>query len=224
MLPPSPSVTVALCDPSEISRVGIVRALERHGVLVAAETCDGATGADVVRAAGVDVVLVDMGVQPAPETAVGLLRLAAGMGVPAVAIGVEADPEAVFAAIRAGAVGYLTKDMPVAAWGRAVVAATRGETWIPRAITALLVDYVRNHSAAAPLAELMPSERRLTRRELAVLESVARGNSNRAVATELSISVETVRTHVSHILAKLGTPTRTGAVSRYHQLRAASVG
>src|SRR5205085_2614152 len=81
--------------------------------------------------------------------------------------------------------------------------AARGETSVPRSITALLVDYVRVHSAAAPLAALMPSEQRLTRRELAVLESVARGNTNRAVAAELSISVETVRSHVSHILAKL---------------------
>jgi DNA-binding NarL/FixJ family response regulator len=70
------------------------------------------------------------------------------------------------------------------------------------------------------LPAILPSERRLTRRELDVLECVARGQTNRNVAMELSISVETVRTHVSNILAKLEAPSRTAAAARYHQLTA----
>jgi DNA-binding NarL/FixJ family response regulator len=65
----------------------------------------------------------------------------------------------------------------------------------------------------------LPSDRRLTPREWDVLHCVARGDTNRAVASELSISVETVRTHVSNILAKLEAPSRSAAAAKYHQLR-----
>jgi DNA-binding NarL/FixJ family response regulator len=215
----APSITAVVCDPSEISRIGVRLALEAHGVRVAGEAGDETSGLALVRSGRFDVALIDVSVPPSPTAALALLQEACRAGTPPVAIGTQADPEAVFAALRAGAVGYLTKEMPAAAWGRAIAAAARGETTVPRAITALLVDYVRSHSAT-PFAALMPSERRLTRRELTVLESVARGNTNRAVAAELSISVETVRSHVSHILAKLGTPTRGGAVALYHQIRA----
>jgi len=218
---PACRIEVAVFDGGEISRLGARLALESYGIVVTGEAHDEASALAALDARRYDVVLADVGLPPAPATALAIITAVRESGGHAVAMGTQADPDTVFAALRAGAAGYLTKEMPAAAWGRAVAAAARGETSVPRSITALLVDYVRAHSAAAPLAALMPSEQRLTRRELAVLESVARGNTNRAVAAELSISVETVRSHVSHILAKLGTPTRGGAVARYHELRAA---
>ena len=218
---PACPIEVAVFDGGEISRMGARLALESRGIVVTGEAQDEASALAALAARRYDVVLVDVGLPPAPATALSIITAVRESGGHAVAMGIQADPDTVFAALRAGAAGYLTKGMPAAAWGRAVAVAARGETSVPRSITALLVDYVRVHSAAAPLAALMPSEQRLTRRELAVLESVARGNTNRAVAAELSISVETVRSHVSHILAKLGTPTRGGAVARYHELRAA---
>jgi len=214
-------IEVAVFDAGEISRMGARLALESHGIVVTGEAHDEATALAALDARRYDVVLVDVGLPPGPETALAIIAAVRAAGGHPVAMGTQADPDTVFAALRSGAAGYLTKEMPAAAWSRAVAAAARGETSVPRSITALLVDYVRAHSAAAPLAALMPSEQRLTKRELAVLESVARGNTNRAVAAELSISVETVRSHVSHILAKLGTPTRGGAVARYHELLAA---
>ena len=214
-------IEVAVFDAGEISRMGARLALESHGIVVTGDAHDEATALAALDARRYDVVLVDVGLPPGPETALAIIAAVRAAGGHPVAMGTQADPDTVFAALRSGAAGYLTKEMPAAAWSRAVAAAARGETSVPRSITALLVDYVRAHSAAAPLATLMPSEQRLTKRELAVLESVARGNTNRAVAAELSISVETVRSHVSHILAKLGTPTRGGAVARYHELLAA---
>ena len=214
-------IEVAVFDTGEISRMGARLALESHGIVVTGDAHDEATALAALDARRYDVVLVDVGLPPGPETALAIIAAVRAAGGHPVAMGTQADPDTVFAALRSGAAGYLTKEMPAAAWSRAVAAAARGETSVPRSITALLVDYVRAHSAAAPLAALMPSEQRLTKRELAVLESVARGNTNRAVAAELSISVETVRSHVSHILAKLGTPTRGGAVARYHELLAA---
>src|SRR5689334_6444587 len=218
---PACPIEVAVFDAGEISRMGARLALEPHGIVVTGEAHDEASALAALDARAYNVVLVDVGLPPGPETALAIIAAVRASGGHPVAMGTQADPDTVFAALRAGAAGYLTKEMPAAAWGRAVAAAARGETSVPRSITALLVDYVRAHSAATPLAALMPSEQRLTKRELAVLESVARGNTNRAVAAELSISVETVRSHVSHILAKLGTPTRGGAVARYHELLAA---
>jgi DNA-binding NarL/FixJ family response regulator len=218
---PSDHIEVAVFDAGEISRIGARLALQAHGVAVTGEADDELSGRAALGARAYDVVLIDVGLPPAPDAALALIAEVRRAGGHPVAMGTQADPDTVLSALRAGAAGYLTKEMPAAAWGRAVAAAARGETSVPRSITALLVDYVRAHSAAAPLAALMPTDQRLTRRELAVLESVARGNTNRAVAAELSISVETVRSHVSHILAKLGTPTRGGAVARYHELRSA---
>lgn len=214
-------IEVAVFDAGEISRMGARLALEAHGVTVTGDAEDELSALAALEARAYDVVLIDIGLPPAPTAALALITAVGRAGGHPVAMGTQADPDTVFAALRAGAAGYLTKEMPAAAWGRAVAAAARGETSVPRAITALLVDYVRAHSAAAPAAALMPSEQRLTKRELTVLESVAKGHTNRAVAAELSISVETVRSHVSHILAKLGTPTRGGAVARYHELRSA---
>jgi len=73
----------------------------------------------------------------------------------------------------------------------------------------------------AAILEYLPSNRRLTKREWEVLSCIAEGYTNRRVAAQLSISMETVRTHVSNILAKLETPNRSAAAAKYHQLRSA---
>ena len=78
-----------------------------------------------------------------------------------------------------------------------------------------LIDYAEELRA---LIKLQPSDARLTSREWDVLTRVAEGKTNRAVAGELFISVETVRTHVSNILAKLQAPNRSAAAAKYHQL------
>jgi DNA-binding NarL/FixJ family response regulator len=88
-------------------------------------------------------------------------------------------------------------------------------------MTAMLVERFREEGGREPVAAFLPSDRRLTKRELDVLRCVAQGYTNRRVAAELSISVETVRSHVSNILAKLEAPSRTAAAARYHELTAA---
>jgi DNA-binding NarL/FixJ family response regulator len=211
--------TVVVCDASEISRVGIARLLESHDLRVVAEAGSRDAALDVAGARGIDVVLVDMGLPPAPDAALAVIAAARRAGAIPIAMGAGGTTEGVFAAIRAGAAGYLTKDLPGSAWAGAIKAATRGEAPLSRAMTAQLVQRFCDEAAYAPLAELLPSERRLTRREWDVLRYVARGDTNRGVASELSISVETVRTHVSNILMKLDAPSRSAAAAKYHQLR-----
>jgi two-component system nitrate/nitrite response regulator NarL len=216
----SSTITVAVCDAGEISRVGIARSLARHGLDVVAEASDRNAALSIARSGRAAVVLVDMNLPPAPDAAFEVIDAATGSGTIAIAVGVEGTPEGLFTALHAGAAGYLTKDLPSSSWAGAISAAARGETSISRAMTTLLVQRFREDAARATLPSILPSDRRLTRRELDVLECVAKGHTNRGVAAELSISVETVRTHVSNILAKLEAPSRSAAAARYHELTA----
>jgi len=216
-----PRITVAVCDPGEISRVGIARSLARHGLDVVAEVGDRASALHVARSGVAAVALVDLNLPPAPEAAFAVVAAAGDAGSIPIAVGVEGAPDGLFTALRAGAAGYLTKDLPSSSWAGAISAAVRGETPISRAMTAMLVNRFREDLSREPVAAILPSDRRLTRRELDVLRCVAQGHTNRRVAAELSISVETVRSHVSNILAKLEAPSRTAAAARYHELTAA---
>jgi DNA-binding NarL/FixJ family response regulator len=209
-----------VCDASEISRVGIARSLAGHGIAVTAEAADGERALRLAETAQVDVLLVDVGLAPAPGAAAAVLAAARARTI-AIAIGVDGAPEAAFAALRAGAAGYLTKDLAPERWAGAIRAAVRGESPLSRTMTALLVERFREVAASAPLVRMLPYDRRLTHRELEVLECIAAGKTNRAAAAELSISIETVRTHVSNILAKLEAPSRSAAAARLHELRAA---
>jgi len=98
-----------------------------------------------------------------------------------------------------------------------VRAALRGEAPLSRALTARLVDAYRTR-ANTRLVGVVPNENRLTSREWQILQLVAQGKTNRTVARELCISVETVRTHMSNILGKLDAPNRSAAAVKYHQL------
>jgi DNA-binding NarL/FixJ family response regulator len=213
--------TVVVCDASEISRVGIARLLELQDLQVVGEAASHAAALDLVATGRAGVALVDVDLPPAPDAAFEVLAAARRAGAIPIAIGIGGTHDAGFAAILAGAAGYLTKDMPSTAWAGAIKAALRGEAPLSRAMTALLVDRFCVQAALAPLAELLPSDRRLTRREWDVLRCVARGATNRGIATELSVSVDTVRTHVSNILMKLDAPNRSAAASWYEQLRVA---
>lgn len=215
-------ITVAVCDAGEIARVGIARSLARHGLEVVAEASDRSGALRIARSGRAAVVLVDMSLPPAPEAAFAVLAAANDSGTIAIAVGVDGAPDGLFTALRAGAAGYLTKDLPSSSWAGAIAAAVRGEAPISRAMTALLVERYRQDVERVPVAAILPSSCRLTPRELDVLRCVAQGLTNRDVAAELSISVETVRSHVSNILAKLEAPSRTAAAARYHELTAAA--
>jgi DNA-binding NarL/FixJ family response regulator len=213
----APVARVAICDPSEISTVGIAHSLSRQGMDVAGIALEPVAAFSLIGSGLANVVLADPSMRQFGE----LTRSAVLAGMPVIAIGVAADPANAFAALRAGACGYITKDLPARSWVEAIKAALRGEAPLSRAMTACLVDEFRSLGPPSAILEYLPSNRRLTRREWEVLSCIAEGYTNRRVAAQLSISMETVRTHVSNILAKLETPNRSGAAAKYHQLRSA---
>jgi DNA-binding NarL/FixJ family response regulator len=112
--------------------------------------------------------------------------------------------EYVFAALRAGAVGFLLKDAGPALLAQAVHAAAEGDALIAPSITARLL---KTFAAAEPAASAQPLEP-LTDREEQVLVTVARGRTNREIADELHITLSTVKTHIASLMTKLGARNR----------------
>jgi DNA-binding NarL/FixJ family response regulator len=215
-----PILRIGVADPSEISRVGIARSLAPLGIEVAAEA---SSLADAVRMAGrrLDALLVDIELSPSPAALAETAEAAGRRSIPVLATAVDGSPGRVLLAIRAGASGYLTKDLPPSAWAGSVRATARGEAAFSRRLTTALVEELRGQFGRFDAADELPAGRRLTKREWEVLSYIADGRTNRDMADALCISAETVRTHVSNILAKLETPNRSAAAARYQQLRIA---
>ncbi|MEZ4832869.1 MAG: response regulator transcription factor [Caldilineaceae bacterium] len=166
---------------------------------------DAVNGADAVHKAHTlqpDVILMDL-LMPVMDgvSAIGVLRQELP-DIEIIALTSVLDDSHVFNAMRAGATGYLLKDTEADELCRAIKAAAAGQIQLaPQAATRLL------REVAAP-----ESPETLTTRETDVLRLLAQGLSNKEIARELVIGEKTVKTHVSHILAKLGVVSRTQAV------------
>lgn len=120
------------------------------------------------------------------------------------------DDDSVFAALRAGARGYILKDADEEEMMRAIRAIGKGEAIFSPAIAARLMDYFAGTRAVAS-QEIFPE---LTEREREILQLIARGESNASIADQLSISLKTVRNHVSNIYNKLQVADRAQAAIR----------
>ena len=168
---------------------------------VVGEAADGAEAIHKTRALVPDVVLMDL-LMPVMDgvTAIGRVK-AEFPDVEVVALTSVLEDELVVGAVQAGAVGYLMKDTRADELCRQVKAAAAGQVQLAPEAAARLVREVR--------APERPDA--LTERETEVLQLLAEGASNKQIASQLFIGEKTVKTHVSHILAKLGVPSRTAA-------------
>lgn len=212
------TLSAGICDSNEIALAGLTAALRAASIHVYATGSNHPSAMVVAGRSTGRVVLVDVELDGSPTAAGEVIAAVAAAGGIPIATGVSGDPATLFRVLRWGASGYLTKDLPLHAWTETIRAAARGEAPISRSMTGALISEFRTLAAATPAAELMPSDRRLTRREWQVLELIALGRTNRGVAGDLSISVQTVRTHVSNILAKLEAPNRSAAAAAYQRL------
>jgi DNA-binding NarL/FixJ family response regulator len=124
------------------------------------------------------------------------------------------DDEYVFEGLRAGAIGYLLKDVPAKRLVEAIEAAVRGETFLHPSITAKIVAEVTRQTqpAAPPLVEP------LTAREIEILRLMAKGQNNREIAETLVITEGTVKNHITNILGKLEVRDRTQAILKAQSL------
>ena len=124
------------------------------------------------------------------------------------------DDDSVFAAMRAGARGYLLKDADKDEVVRAIVAVERGEAIFSPAIAQRMIQYFSAPSSAYS-GKKQPGEfSELTERELGILNLIARGDNNHTIANKLSLSIKTVQNYVSSILTKLQVADRAQAIVR----------
>ena len=205
------SVRVLLADDQRLVRHGLRMILgSEPGIEVVGEAADGAEAIDAARRLLPDVVLMDVRM-PVLDGVEATRRLLVGPEPrPRVLVLTTFDlDEYVYAALRAGAAGFLLKDVAEDHLVAGVRAVAEGGSLLDPAITRRLVE---RHVLTAPPAGSGPDVSSLTARELDVLRLVARGLSNAEVAAELVVSDATVKTHVARILAKLGLRDRTQAV------------
>lgn len=124
------------------------------------------------------------------------------------------DDDSVFAAMRAGARGYLLKDADKEEVVRAIVAAASGEAIFSSAIAQRLIHYFSNSPSASFRKKGSGEFAELTERELEILNLIARGDNNNTIANKLSLSIKTVQNYVSSILTKLQVADRAQAIVR----------
>jgi NarL family two-component system response regulator LiaR len=210
------AIRVLLVDDHAVVREGLRTFLElQDGIEVAGEAADGAEGVEAAERLRPDVVLMDL-VMPRLDGVGAMRELRRRLPrVRVIVLTSYADDDRLLPAVREGAAGYLLKNAQPQELARAVRAAHAGEALLDPVVAARLVEEI----AREPAGE---APERLTRREREVLELIARGLSNKRIARELGIAEKTVKTHVGHVLAKLGVTDRTQAA--LHAVRAGLAG
>jgi two-component system, NarL family, nitrate/nitrite response regulator NarL len=202
---------VLIADAQDTTRAGVRMALQGHGFTVCAEVTSAEGAVEAALRKRPDVCLIEVqlpggGVVAAEEIAVQLPATAVVM------LSGSADEDDLFAALRAGAAGYLLKDMDPARLPLALRGVLHGEAAVPRALVSRVLEKFRAHDRGRYASELTRRGVQLTRREHEVLELLDRDLQTSEIAGRLGISAVTVRRHVSEILRKLGAPDREAAL------------
>ncbi len=202
--PTSPSIRLVVVDDHAVVRAGLRALLDGQDDLrVVGEASDGDEAVRVVTATRPEVVLMDLNLGAGPGGAATTARIRALPDPPHVLVLTTYDTDAdIAAALDAGASGYLLKDAPPATLYDAIRRTARGETVLAPVVAAALVRRTNARSTS------------LTERELAIVELLATGASNRELARRLLVSEATVKSHLAHIYTKLGVDTRAGAVAK----------
>jgi DNA-binding NarL/FixJ family response regulator len=212
--PSGDPVTVVVADDQSAVREGLVLLLGTlPGITVTGEAADGEAAVDLVAATNPRVVLMDLNMPRCDGVAATARITAEHPGTRVVVLTTYADDESIISALRAGALGYLTKDATRAEIGRAVEAAAAGQAVLDPAVQQrLLSAATRSPRPAEAPGQSPPGTDDLTPREVDVLRLIAAGQSNREIARTLFVSEATVKTHVNRIFAKTGSRDRVQAV------------
>jgi DNA-binding NarL/FixJ family response regulator len=209
------SISVLLADDQPLLRRGFRMILEAEGdLIVVAEAADGEEAVDLARRHAPDVVLMDIRM-PGLDGIEATQRITAADTHVRVLVLTTFDlDEYAFGALRAGASGFLLKDVRPAELVAALRTVAAGDAVIsPRVTRRLLEEYTRVLPlSASQMQERYPQLSALTEREREVLIAVARGLSNAEIAASLFVSEATVKSHVGRILAKLGLRDRVQVV------------
>jgi len=211
-------VRVLLVDDQALFREGLRQLLSlQPDLAIVGEAANGEEALRAVKALQPQVVLMDlrMPVLGGVEATRRIYQLDPRCRV--IVLTTFDDDEEVFEALRAGAAGYLLKDVPAARLLEAILAAARGESFLQPSITAKVVAEFSRLSRPAP-APCPPLLEPLSERECEVLRQLARGKSNKEIAATLNLVEGTVKNHMTNILGKLGVLDRTQAALRAREL------
>jgi NarL family two-component system response regulator LiaR len=197
-------IRVLIADDHAVVREGLRTFLDlQDGIEVVGEAADGGEAIGEAERLQPDVILIDL-VMPHLDGVQAMRELRDRVpGARTVVLTSFLDDEHLLPAMRAGAAGYLLKNVQPQELARAVRAAVAGEVLIDPAVAARLVDTLEDGRD--------DRVEQLTRREREVLVLIGRGFPNKRIADELGIAEKTVKVHVSHVLAKLGVADRTQA-------------
>ncbi|MEU8639270.1 response regulator transcription factor [Amycolatopsis sp. NPDC048633] len=208
-------VRVLLVDDQALFREALATLLATHdGIDIVGEAGNGEEALRRTAELAPDVVLMDLRMPVLDGIgATRRLRLE-HPAVRIIALTTFDDDEDVFAALRAGAVGYLLKDVSSARLIEAVLAAARGESVLQPSVAAKVVARFAQLPEPAPQPLVVP----LSEREREVLRLLADGRSNREIAAKLFLAEGTVKNHVTNLLGKLGARDRTQAALRARDL------
>jgi DNA-binding NarL/FixJ family response regulator len=212
------TVRVLLVDDEELVRFGLRTVLESAGDFeVVGEAADGAAGVAAARELRPDVVLTDIRM-PGMDGLAATKQILALPDPPQVAVLTTFHvDEYVYAALAAGAAGFLLKDTPPREIAAAVRAVADGTATLSPAVTAALIESYVDRRAAPRRAEALRRIADLSDREREVLALLGSGESNAELAKKLYVSEATVKTYVSRLLTKLDLTNRTQAAILAHE-------
>ena len=213
------SIRILLVDDQALFREGLRTLLSLHADIdVVGEAGNGQEALAAAETLRPDVVLMDLRMPVLDGVAATRRLRESGHPARVIVLTTFDDDDTVFDGLRAGAVGYLLKDVSSDKLVEAIRAAARGESFLQPSIAAkVLAEFNRLETRPAlPAAPVLLEP--LSERELEILARVAAGDSNKEIATALYITEGTVKNHVTNILGKLGVRDRTQAALRAREL------
>ena len=202
----TPPARLLIVDDHPLAREGLRSILTTAGFEIVAEANDGQQAIDLAQALNPDLILMDIRLgagRDGLESEAALRAL--GVTSKIMMLTLHDDPEYVRAALAAGATGYVLKDAGLQELGDAVAQVLKGQVAIPVSLLSSLAT-----RPSSPPRDMAAMER-LTEREREVLDLIAEGMTNKAIARTLQISPSTVKAHVERVISKLGVADRTQA-------------
>jgi DNA-binding NarL/FixJ family response regulator len=188
---------VLVAEDHALIRAGLLALLNQMpGISVVAEAAEGREAVRLAREHRPDVALLDISM-PGMNGLEATQQIVRDLpGVKIIMVSVHANEEYVWQALRAGASGYVLKDASAAELEQALAAVMRNEIYLSPSISRLLDDYVRESGGLSPLERLTPRQRE-------ILQLIAEGHTNRAIAGLLGISIKTVDSHRTQLMETL---------------------